>query len=179
MWSNVVLFVFLTAAAAGASWLLSRMLGGGRFSPGRIGGVPELDARDDFDRALSVHYRRRIVARLHGAVKDLSLPVLAAAPVDRLNRRDRGEALIPLQRVVGTVDGTNRLFDKDFRPTGQRARHRLESVLVARRRGTALPPIDVVGLNGLYYVSDGHHRVAAAQALRDDYIAARITDVVV
>ncbi len=40
--------------------------------------------------------------------------------------------------------------------------------------GTPLPAIEVYGLDGVYYVFDGHHRVAAARALGQLYLDALV-----
>ena len=76
-----------------------------------------------------------------------------------------GEQLIPVASIVGSVDGIQ-LFDRNFRPVGDRARARLGSVLVAMRQGEPFSPIEVWAWRGEYYVLDGHHRVAAARALQ-------------
>jgi ParB-like chromosome segregation protein Spo0J len=38
-----------------------------------------------------------------------------------------------------------------------------------------LPPVDLVELDGTYYVRDGHHRISVARSLGQDYIEAEIT----
>jgi hypothetical protein len=43
--------------------------------------------------------------------------------------------------VVGTVEGTAQVFDREFRPTCQRARDRFQRVFVAMSRGEELPPV--------------------------------------
>jgi ParB-like chromosome segregation protein Spo0J len=48
---------------------------------------------------------------------------------------------------------------------------------MALREGRELPPIEVYRLHGHYYVSDGHHRVAAARALGEESIAAYVTEI--
>ena len=43
---------------------------------------------------------------------------------------------------------------------------RWERIAAARRRGEAMPPIDVYRIGDLHFVKDGHHRVSVARALR-------------
>ena len=68
-------------------------------------------------------------------------------------------------------------FDRGFRPTSSRTRTRFERIAEAARRGVALPPIDVYRIGDLYFVRDGHHRVAVARAQGRDTIDARVVEV--
>ena len=81
-----------------------------------------------------------------------------------------------MREVVGTVDGAAQVFDREFRPTCQRARDRFQRVFVAMSRGEDLPPVELYRWRGRYYVSDGHHRVAAARAMGLDCVPGRVTD---
>ena len=175
---NVAHYLLLVLLLLTAAWLATRLVGPASSSRGAGGGVPALDAEYDFDRAWALHQRRRHVAVLLGRPgSSRALPLLEEAARCGLgSQRLLGEHVIPLARVVGSVDGAAGQFDRDFLPADKRVRSRLQSVLVARRRGVTLPPIDVFLLRGNYYVSDGHHRVAAARALGEDHIAARVTE---
>jgi hypothetical protein len=51
-------------------------------------------------------------------------------------------------------------------------------VAAARRRGEALPPIDVYRIGDLHFVQDGHHRVSVARALGEKTIEARVREVI-
>ena len=73
--------------------------------------------------------------------------------------------MIPLDSIVGTVDRRRGEFDRDFRPLGG-TRGRWERIATARRRGEAMPPIDVYRIGDLHFVQDGHHRVSVARAHR-------------
>src|ERR1700759_3690396 len=81
--------------------------------------------------------------------------------VDALGRRaehDRGMQLIQLDQIVGSVDKV-RDFDRRFRPTSDRSRHRWEALAEKSRLGEYIPSIDVYQVGNLYFVRDGHHRV--------------------
>jgi hypothetical protein len=56
-------------------------------------------------------------------------------------------------------------------------RTRWERIAEARRRGEAMPPIDVYRLGELHFVVDGHHRVSVARAMGDTEIEAHVIDV--
>ena len=57
------------------------------------------------------------------------------------------------------------------------ARGRWERIAEARRRGEAMPPIDVYRIGDLHFVKDGHHRVSVARALGDTDIEAHVSEV--
>lgn len=78
---------------------------------------------------------------------------------------------------MGATDGADGKFDRDFLPIDERSRWRFQAIVVALGEGQALPPIEVYRLHGHYYVSDGHHRVAAARALGERSIAAYVTEI--
>jgi hypothetical protein len=56
-------------------------------------------------------------------------------------------------------------------------RGRWESIAAARRRGEAMPPVDVYRVGDLHFVKDGHHRISVARALGDTEIEARVREV--
>jgi hypothetical protein len=90
--------------------------------------------------------------------------------------RRLGLQVIRLDTIIGTVD-SRRDFDKRFRPTSSRVRHRWEQLAVAQRRGAAMPPIDVYRVGDVHFVSDGHHRVSIAAATGQREIDAYVTQV--
>ena len=72
--------------------------------------------------------------------------------------------IIPVEKIVGSVDRV-REFDPKFRPRTGLSRQRFERIDEAVRRGEPLPPIDVYQIGDIYFVRDGHHRVAVHRAL--------------
>ena len=87
-----------------------------------------------------------------------------------------GEQVIPLDAIVGTVDRRRGDFDRSFRPSPN-TRGRWERIAEARKRGEAMPPIDVFRIGDLYFVQDGHHRVSVARAMGDKDINANVVEV--
>lgn len=78
---------------------------------------------------------------------------------------------IPLPQILGSV-ARSADFDHHFRP--RRRSSRYTAVLEKFRAGENPPPIQVVRLGELYFVSDGHHRVAAAREQGWTHIAATV-----
>jgi hypothetical protein len=92
------------------------------------------------------------------------------------SRASMGEQVIPLDHIVGTVDRRRGDFDRSFRPSPH-TRGRWERIAEARKRGEAMPPIDVFQIGDLYFVQDGHHRVSVARAMGDKDINANVIQV--
>src|SRR4051812_33089186 len=149
--------------------------------PPRMGtGSPREDARGDFTRERRRRALTNIVSRLRSEPDDVSamLPFEeVVAALGRRAERDAGLQVIALDTVVGTVDRRARDFDRSFRPASAGSRGRWERIAAARRRGEAMPPIDVYRIGELHFVKDGHHRVSVARAFGDDDIEARVREV--
>jgi hypothetical protein len=143
-------------------------------------GFPAADAKSDFDRARRRQALARVAARLRSDDDDVS-STLAFDPVvsalGRRGERDLGVMTIPIGSVVGTVDRSPESFDRSFRPRSPELRARWERIAAARRRGEAMPPIDVYRVGELHFVRDGHHRVSVARAAGDTTIDARVREV--
>ena len=141
--------------------------------------MPREDAKIAFDR----ERRRRMLAKLSARLRFEPDDVSHMLPFDEVvaalgatSRVDIGEQVITLDSIVGTVDRRRGEFDRDFRPSPG-TRGRWERIAEARKRGEAMPPIDVYRIGDLHFVRDGHHRVSVARALKEKDINARVTDV--
>ncbi len=82
---------------------------------------------------------------------------------------------IPVTEIVGSVDRSVD-FDQVFRPRRRELRQRLAALrtVFADR---PMPPISVYEAGGLYFVSDGHHRVALARQLGNEFIDAEVIQI--
>jgi hypothetical protein len=125
------------------------------------------DPRATFEAARARHTRRALLRRQDAS----ALPVLTlAGPPAR-----RVACVVPVTRIVGSVDGGPHPFDRRFDPSTDSAWARFASVLRARLDGLELPPVLLLeGCDG-YYVLDGHHRVAVARALGETEIRAELS----
>lgn len=143
-------------------------------------GSPRTDARSAFSRERRRLALAQIAARLRNEPDDVSamLPFEeVVAALGRTSQRDAGVQTIPLDSIVGTVDRRRGEFDREFRPASSDVRGRWERIAAARRRGEAMPPIDVYRIGDLHFVQDGHHRVSVARAMGDTEIDAHVTEV--
>jgi len=80
---------------------------------------------------------------------------------------------VPVDRIVGSVDRSTD-FGRDFKARRSFSRSRLASLRTAFPDGD-LPPIDVYEAGGLFFVSDGHHRVLLARERGIDFLDAHVT----
>jgi hypothetical protein len=93
-----------------------------------------------------------------------------------ITRRSLGVRAIPLVDVVGT-EGRAATFTRDFEPRHESSRHRIRALAAAFPTGD-FPPISVVKLGDVYFVVDGHHRVALARQSGGELIDADVTEFV-
>jgi hypothetical protein len=141
--------------------------------------MPREDAKIAFDRERRRRVLSRLAARLRFEPDDVSnmLPFdEVVAALGATSRVDLGEQVIDLDSIVGTVDRRRGEFDRDFRPSPA-TRGRWERIAEARKRGEAMPAIDVFRIGDLHFVRDGHHRVSVARALKEKDINANVTEV--
>jgi hypothetical protein len=78
-----------------------------------------------------------------------------------------GLQTIPIERIVGSVDRFFRLRRREMRARLDRLR--------AAFADRPMPPITAYEASGLYFVSDGHHRVALARQEGGEFIDAEVT----
>jgi hypothetical protein len=90
------------------------------------------------------------------------------------NSHFAGTRPVPIDKIRGSL-GKAGEFDDQFHPTREEDRSRWLGVAIARLSGRDLPAVDLIELDGFYYVRDGHHRILVAQALGQQYIDAEIT----
>jgi hypothetical protein len=173
--SEFLLYLVGMIAVLGGVLLLERIVAGPHSTAGT--GYARVDSAFDLDRLRRKRYVAGALCVLRRCGRR-TLPQLEEVSRGPQQLRYAGEQFIPVASIVGSVDGASQVFDRDFRPVSDRARVRLGSLLVAMRLGKPLPPIEVWAWRGKYYVLDGHHRVAAARALGNDYISAHVTEVV-
>jgi hypothetical protein len=142
-------------------------------------GFPRADVENDFLRARRRQVLATLAHRLRGKPGDGNRLMVLDDVVGSLGWRGQqqlGLQTIQLDTIVGTA-GPRRDFDRRFRPTSTRVRHRWERLALAQRRGEAIPPIEVYRVGCAHFVADGHHRVSIAAATRQPLIDAYVTDV--
>jgi hypothetical protein len=131
---------------------------------------------DDLAWALGL-YRRTLleggVRRWFGQLVGRCHSLRSLREAARSQGRERGLQAVSIAQIVGSEDRAGD-FDATFTPTQEHSRARWLSVAAARRKGVALPPVQLVRADDGYYVRDGHHRISVARALGEEFIEAEI-----
>jgi hypothetical protein len=78
---------------------------------------------------------------------------------------------VPISQIVGTTQPIARV-DRQFRPCHPATRQPWLRVALAHLRGDALPPVELVDMDGRYLVQDGHLRISVAHTLGQNDIDA-------
>jgi hypothetical protein len=106
--------------------------------------------------------------------------LMAAGPrsgrCDRLAGLPIGSTLVPVRAVVGTV-GRPGQFNQGFQPLTESAGLRVDRLAAHVAHGGSAPPVRLLRIGALYFVLDGHHRVALARASGRNAVAASVQPV--
>jgi hypothetical protein len=120
----------------------------------------------------------------HRDVKSFAQEVEAAGVT---GRSDAGVHTVPAEKIVGSVGRAQNLRSDFFYRSGK-VTARFHRIGQAMRDGRMLPPIEVYKARlrrrrgdrdtviTEYYVVDGHHRVAMAKKLGQDYLDAHVVE---
>jgi hypothetical protein len=95
------------------------------------------------------------------------------ATCDVRGRYDAGLRTVPIHQIRGSA-GRCHEFDARFRPLHLRSRGRWVSVALAWLDGVSLPPVDLLKVDDVYFVCDGHHRISVARVLGQKEIEATV-----
>ena len=90
------------------------------------------------------------------------------------NSHAGGLRTVCIDCIRGTQGKTD-AFDIAFYPVGETTRDRWLGIAREMLRGRELPPVELVEVEGICYVRDGHHRISVAHSLGQEYIEAEIT----
>ena len=126
-----------------------------------------------FLKALGHSQRRSFWSKLIGRPNQLRDLAQVEADASRRPTRRTSIVNVPLTKIVGSEGRVND-FDSVFNPLNDHTRDRWLGIAEARRRGIALPPVDLIQVADEYYVRDGHHRISVAKAAGQGEIEARI-----
>lgn len=132
-------------------------------------------AREDFQRARSRAFWRRIFGWLKGAQTDL-LPldaVKAHLPVQ--GQHDLGLRAVPIQQIVGS-ESRYRDFDRAFLPRQSHTRDRWIRIDRLQYEQVELPPVSLYKVGDVYFVRDGNHRVSVARERGQEFVDAYVTE---
>ncbi|TLN14028.1 hypothetical protein FDZ74_09560 [bacterium] len=86
----------------------------------------------------------------------------------------RGLVTIPIRRIVGSENRCHD-YDRHFHPLNERTRVRWSNIAISILNGRELPPVELIEVDGYYYIRDGHHRISALSAFGQVEIEALVT----
>jgi hypothetical protein len=122
----------------------------------------------------------------HGPVKSFEQEMHVAGS-NLLGRADRGVRTVETRKIVGSVGRAETLRSDFFYRRGRAMTDRFKRVGQALEQGVSLPPLELYKVTrqagsqpatpaSEYYVLDGHHRVAMARKLGQDYFDAHVVE---
>jgi hypothetical protein len=125
---------------------------------------------------------RRLLVR-HGVIKSFEHELQAGGGM--AGRADAGLRTVDVRKVVGSVGRAETLRSDFFYRRGRAMTARFLRVGQAMQEGKTLPPLELYKLTrsphaahaaplSEYYVVDGHHRVAMARKLGQDFLDAHV-----
>lgn len=85
-----------------------------------------------------------------------------------------GIKTVNIDRIHGTQGKVDE-FDAEFNPTQERSRTRWMDIALQKLRGRDLPPVELVQIDDIYFVRDGHHRISVSRAMGQNFIDAEVT----
>ena len=93
-----------------------------------------------------------------------------------LRQQNLGLQMVPLDKIGGSA-GRSYDFDRAFFPRSRHLQDRWIRVDQAHYAQVSLPPVELIKLGDLYFVSDGHHRVSVARVWGQNFICASVVEV--
>lgn len=116
----------------------------------------------------------RFFCRLFGRPVNLEPLACAALSSDLHEQHYAGVHAVAMDAICGTAEQAP-AFDGEFRPIGELPKQRWLNIAEARLSGEAMPAVQLIEVQGCYYVRDGHHRISVARAFGEAFIDAEIT----
>lgn len=132
-------------------------------------------AHEDFERARSKAFWRKLAAELTGQQVDLlSLDeVRMRLPVE--GQHDLGIQQVPIRQIVGS-EGRYRDFDRAFLPRQTYTKDRWVRIDRLHYENVELPPVSLYKMGDVYFVRDGNHRVSVARERGQEFVDAYVTE---
>ena len=139
-----------------------------------------------YDQACKKNFLHQFVSVLKQEKNDL-LDLQDVLPDDMpYQHRKTIQQTVSLFQIQGSVNnGRTHDFDSQFRPKNQHTKTRWVSLAAARSLGKNIPPVHLTtvqgipGLEDVYFVEDGHHRISLAYVMGEQNIEAKVTVVYV
>lgn len=123
-------------------------------------------------------YRQGIVSRVWGAVtgRENHLVDLTTLMKGKKigSRHYQGCQMVLIEKIIGS-EGRCEDFDRSFNPRKGHNQERWLNIANAQMDGISLPAVELIKIDDVFIVRDGHHRISVAKAIGSQYIEARVT----
>lgn len=133
-------------------------------------------ANQDFDRAVSRAFWRKVLTRLTGASNDLLPYDEVRARLPLWGQHYLGLQQIQIDRIIGS-QGRYLDFDRAFLPVQSVTKDRWVSIDKAHLEQINLPPVDLYKMGEVYFVKDGNHRISVARQRGQEFVDAYVTEI--
>jgi hypothetical protein len=127
-----------------------------------------------FDQAYNRGWLNKIGLALLGRSRRLLSLRVVEVGLTITGRHYLGLQTIPIDQIRGS-EGRSNDFDRDFYPLQAHDAPRWKGLAIARQLGRALPPVELIQVDDIYFVRDGHHRISVAKMLGQKDIDAEVT----
>jgi hypothetical protein len=132
------------------------------------------EARRNFSDLVQQGWRRQLWSKVTGRPKTLLNLHEVHATQQVRSRSHAGVRMAPIARIQGS-EGRCADFDADFRPLKELSEARWISIACARQADVPLPLVELIQVDDIYFVRDGHHRISVARWLGQQEIEAEVT----
>ena len=133
-------------------------------------------ANQEYERALSKGFWRKILSRITGTTNELLPFDEAREKLPIQGQHYAGLQQVPIEKIIGSF-GRYHDFDRIFLPIQKKTRNRWVSIDRAHLYQIPLPPVDLYKLGEVYFVKDGNHRISVAREQGQLEIDAFITEI--
>lgn len=127
-----------------------------------------------YHRVFIQGWLRRIGSVLSGRSPYLLNLASVRAACHIMGQHFAGVQTVSIQQIVGS-EGRSTDFDCGFAPQSMRSKQRWLGIAAAWYKSVPLPPIELIQVDGSYFIRDGHHRVSVARAAGQREIDALVT----
>lgn len=123
-----------------------------------------------FDQARQTANRKKLWAAFRPTTRQLWTLSNQMVQADHYD----GVQVVNLTDIKGSENRVDD-FDIDFYPLKEHLEVRWVRVAMGMQAGVPVPLVELIEVDGVYYVRDGHHRISVARALGHEAIEALVT----
>ncbi|MFN2189935.1 MAG: hypothetical protein ACK2T3_14320 [Candidatus Promineifilaceae bacterium] len=133
-------------------------------------------AAQDFKKARNRAVFQELIARFTGQPTELLSYEEVRQQVRASGITSKTIQEVPLDAIVGSV-GRYTDFTRSFLPKRSSDADRWARIMVATEDLSGLPPVELILVDQVYFVVDGHHRVSVANEIGANTIEAYVTEI--